>query len=178
MHPASEFSDFRLVARDYLCSRSPGCHCGNDANFLSLVTGATQKNCPSALRLLLPQHLELVFGQLSGSVESRYHRCDRLWHLSHCGHHRYVQAQSKASLIHVALNSTHRLDYRSKSAQRSLPPCCVLAGIVAPANLHGSRLHGVKVRRLQSSAIQRLKPSHSNGFKIKSQWAKLYSGVR
>jgi len=28
---------------------------------------------------------------------------------------RYVQAQSKASLIHVALNSTHRLDYRSKA---------------------------------------------------------------
>jgi len=34
---------------------------------------------------------------------------------------RYVQAQSKASLIHVALNSTHRLDYRSKARSAFLP---------------------------------------------------------
>jgi len=45
---------------------------------------------------------------------------------------RYVQAQSKASLIHVALNSTHRLDYRSKSAQRSLPSRVVSSGHCCP----------------------------------------------
>jgi len=47
---------------------------GNDANFLSLVNGATNaKNCPP-LRLLLPQHLgamcwESVCGNYRGSVE-------------------------------------------------------------------------------------------------------------
>jgi len=33
---------------------------GNDANFLSLVNGAITQNCPSTLRLLLPQHLGAI----------------------------------------------------------------------------------------------------------------------
>jgi len=140
MHPASEFSDFRLQWPGTTCvSRSPGCHCFcRERNFLSLVNGAKRKIARQPLRLLLPQHLRLwwesVCGQLSwvGRMNPGTIVVIAYGILAIVGGIiRYVQAQSKASLIHVALNSTHRLDYRSKARSAFLLAVLCSAGIVA-----------------------------------------------